>query len=124
MRQCWNLSQPAVLVIGYGLPDLFLRVHYERPVAGDGLVDRLAVHHEDRGVGLSFDFGLVPGALEHDEFAFAGSLAVHADLSLHDKERRRPALAQGEARAVTRAQLEVEQVDRRESARRPFRPGE
>src|SRR6266566_2296627 len=102
MCRGWNASQPAALVIHDGLPDLFLRVHDEGPVAGDRLVERLPVHDEQRRVRRRFDLSLAAFALEYDELAFVRRLAVHRDRALQDEEGRGPAFAQVEARAMPR----------------------
>src|SRR6266571_7407237 len=110
MCRGWNASQPAALVIRDGLPDLFLRVHDEGSVAGDRLGDRLPVHDEHGRVRRRLDRDLAAFALEYDELAFVHRLAVHRYRALQDEEGRGPAFAQVEARAMPRAQAQVEQV--------------
>ena len=64
---------PAVEV-GDRLRDLGLRVHHERTVADDGLVDRLAAQDQQRRVAVRLDRDVVALAVEQHDLRFARDL--------------------------------------------------
>src|SRR4051812_383781 len=76
-----DLREAAGLVVGERLPDLRLRVHDERPVAGDGLAQGLAGQEEEPGSG--------PGAFGHGQ-AHAVAGAEQAELPILDRAAVRP----------------------------------
>ena len=73
----------AVAQLAHRLLQLGLRVHHDRPVPGDRLLDRLAGHQQEADALLAGLHRDLVAAVEHDERAVAGLLA-------HERPRRPP----------------------------------
>src|SRR4051812_9090959 len=105
-----NAAQAACLEIDERLANFFLRVHDERAIAGDRLVDRLPRHDENARAFGGFDLDRVAGALEHHELLALRALdAVHADAALEDEHSAAPAFAERQLHLAAGAQLYVEE---------------
>src|SRR5258706_8460083 len=122
LGQSRNPAHPAGLQVAHRLAQLLLGVHDERAVARDRLVDRLAAHDEQLRVGRGLDEDLVAGALEDDQLlGLRGFRAVEGYFPVEDEEPAAPAFAEAQAQAFSGAQLQIEELDRRERARRALR---
>src|SRR5689334_23649803 len=87
-------DERAVAQLAHRLVQFGLRVHHDRPVPGDRLLDRLARHQQEADALLAGLHRDLVAAVEHDQRAVAGLLAeldlLAVDLLLgQDAERRR-----------------------------------
>src|SRR6185437_12449159 len=92
-----QLAEPPFAQVLHRCRDLLARVHHERPVARDRLVDRLAGEHEKRRVLGGPEPHLAPRAIElHDLRGPRRMRAVDLQRAAKQRDRRRVPLRQAQ----------------------------
>ena len=83
------MTKLAAIEVGDCFLDLLLRVHDERAVLHDRLINRFAAQDEELRLGPGLDRNALADVLEHDEVVDARlRRAVDRDLTLHHEQRR------------------------------------
>src|SRR5690242_1729276 len=82
-----DAAELAGLIVGDRLTDLFDRVHHERPVCDDRLVDGLAMPQDEARPAHRLDGEFAARKIKLDEIVLGDVASIDADISRDDVEK-------------------------------------